>query len=62
MSGPVALKPWDLVERRLRAAAEADLVLALYNPASRSRDWHVAAARDVLLEVRAPETVVVLGR
>ena len=56
------LKPWDLVERRLRAAAEADLVLALYNPASRSRDWQVAAARDVLLEVRGPETVVVLGR
>ena len=56
------LKPWELVERRLRAAAEADLVLALYNPASRSRDWQVAAARDLLLEVRGPETVVVLGR
>jgi precorrin-2 C20-methyltransferase/precorrin-3B C17-methyltransferase len=56
------LKPWDLVERRLRAAAEADLVLAIYNPASRSRDWQVAAARDVLLEVRGPETVVVVGR
>jgi len=56
------LKPWELVERRLRAAAEADLVLALYNPASRSRDWQVAAARDLLLEVRAPETVVVVGR
>lgn len=56
------LKPWELVERRLRAAAEADLVLALYNPASRSRDWQVAAARDLLLEVRTPETVVVVGR
>ena len=56
------LKPWELVERRLRAAAEADLVLALYNPASRSRDWQVGAARDVLLEVRGPETVVVVGR
>ncbi|MGI3779540.1 MAG: precorrin-3B C(17)-methyltransferase, partial [Janthinobacterium lividum] len=56
------LKPWELVERRLRAAAEADLVLALYNPASRSRDWQVAATRDLLLEVRGPETVVVLGR
>jgi precorrin-2 C20-methyltransferase / precorrin-3B C17-methyltransferase len=56
------LKPWELVARRLRAAAEADLVLALYNPASRSRDWQVAAARDLLLEVRGPETVVVVGR
>jgi precorrin-2 C20-methyltransferase / precorrin-3B C17-methyltransferase len=56
------LKPWELVARRLRAAAEADLVLALYNPASRSRDWQVGAMRDVLLEVRGPETVVVVGR
>lgn len=56
------LKPWALVERRLRAAAEADLVLAIYNPASRSRDWQVGAARDVLLEVRGPDTVVVVGR
>ncbi len=56
------LKPWDLVARRLRAAAEADLVLALYNPASRSRDWQVAATRDLLLEVRGPRTVVVVGR
>ena len=56
------LKPWELVERRLRAAAGADLVLALYNPASRSRDWQVRAARDLLLEVRGPATVVVLGR
>ena len=56
------LKPWDLVARRLRAAAEADFVLALYNPASRSRTWQVAATRELLLEVRGPETVVVLGR
>jgi precorrin-2 C20-methyltransferase/precorrin-3B C17-methyltransferase len=56
------LKPWPLIERRLRAVAEADLVLAVYNPASRSRDWQVAAARDLLLEVRGPGTVVVVGR
>ena len=56
------LKPWPLIEQRLRAVAEADLVLAVYNPASRSRDWQVAAARDLLLEVRGPETVVVVGR
>ena len=31
------LKPWSVVEHRLRAIAEADLVLAIYNPASRSR-------------------------
>ncbi|MCH1865534.1 precorrin-2 C(20)-methyltransferase [Nocardioides sp. CFH 31398] len=56
------LKPWSLVERRLRAVAEADLVLAVYNPASRSRTDQVAKACAVLGEVRAPDTVVVVGR
>ncbi|MFI0418993.1 precorrin-3B C(17)-methyltransferase [Spongiactinospora sp. 9N601] len=56
------LKPWEVVARRITAAAAADLVLAIYNPASRSRTWQVAAARDLLLEHRAPETPVVIGR
>ncbi|MDH2416038.1 precorrin-2 C(20)-methyltransferase [Nocardioides sp. CER19] len=56
------LKPWPVVERRLRAIAEADLVLAIYNPASRSRTAQISTARDVLLEHRKPDTVVVVGR
>ncbi|MEV0753475.1 precorrin-2 C(20)-methyltransferase [Streptosporangium sp. NPDC050280] len=56
------LKPWEVVAERISAAAKADLVLALYNPASKSRTWQVAAARDLLLEHRAPETPVVVGR
>ena len=56
------LKPWDVIAARLTAAAAADLVLAIYNPASRSRTWQVAAARDLLLEHRSPDTPVVLGR
>jgi precorrin-2 C20-methyltransferase/precorrin-3B C17-methyltransferase len=56
------LKPWAVIERRLRAAAEADLVLAIYNPASRSRTGQVAVARRVLLEHRRPGTVVIIGR
>ncbi|GGK89632.1 precorrin-3B C(17)-methyltransferase [Planomonospora parontospora subsp. parontospora] len=56
------LKPWEVVAERISAAARADLVLAIYNPASRSRTWQVAAARDLLLEHRAPETPVVVGR
>lgn len=56
------LKPWAVVERRLRAIAGADLVLALYNPASRSRTEQIATARDVLLQHRSPGTVVVVGR
>jgi precorrin-2 C20-methyltransferase/precorrin-3B C17-methyltransferase len=56
------LKPWEVVAARLTAAATADLVLAIYNPASRTRTWQVAAARDLLLEHRAPDTPVVVGR
>ncbi|MFC4586071.1 precorrin-2 C(20)-methyltransferase [Sphaerisporangium corydalis] len=56
------LKPWDVIAARVTAAARADLVLAIYNPASRSRTWQVAAARDLLLEHRDPETPVVIGR
>ncbi|MBO3749640.1 precorrin-2 C(20)-methyltransferase [Streptosporangiaceae bacterium NEAU-GS5] len=56
------LKPWDVVAARISAAAQADLVLAVYNPASRTRTWQVAAARDLLLAHRSPDTPVVIGR
>ncbi|WP_332663033.1 precorrin-2 C(20)-methyltransferase [Aeromicrobium sp.] len=56
------LKPWALIEKRLRAVAEADLVLGIYNPASRSRTTQVADAQRVLLDHRAGDTVVVVGR
>ncbi|WP_043623274.1 precorrin-2 C(20)-methyltransferase [Nonomuraea candida] len=56
------LKPWEVVAERLAAAARADLVLAIYNPASRSRTWQLGAARDLLLEHRDPATPVVIGR
>ncbi|MEU8276863.1 precorrin-2 C(20)-methyltransferase [Microbispora bryophytorum] len=56
------LKPWEVVAGRISAAARADLVLAIYNPASKTRTWQVAAARDLLLEHRDPATPVVVGR
>ncbi|BBZ13539.1 precorrin-2 C(20)-methyltransferase [Mycobacterium branderi] len=56
------LKPWDVIATRLSAAAAADMVLAIYNPASKSRTWQVAAMRDLLLEHRDPGTPVVIGR
>lgn len=56
------LKPWSVIEARLRAIAEADLVLAIYNPASRSRPDQIAVARKVLLEHRSADTVVTIGR
>jgi precorrin-2 C20-methyltransferase/precorrin-3B C17-methyltransferase len=56
------LKPWEIIEKRLDAAGAADLVLALYNPASRSRTTQLADARTVLLRHRAPSTPVVVAR
>jgi precorrin-2 C20-methyltransferase/precorrin-3B C17-methyltransferase len=56
------LKPWEIIASRVKAAAEADLVLAIYNPASKSRTWQVSAMRDLLLEYREPSTPVVIGR
>lgn len=56
------LKPWEVIERRLAAAAEADLVLAVYNPASRARTTQVAEMRATLLRYRPTSTVVVVGR
>ncbi|WP_199430472.1 precorrin-2 C(20)-methyltransferase [Qaidamihabitans albus] len=56
------LKPWEVIERRLAAAAEADLAVAIYNPASRSRTTQLALAREVLLRHREPATPVVIAR
>ncbi len=56
------LKPWDVVAERLDAAAAADLVIALYNPASRTRRQQLEDARTILLRHRKPDTPVVVGR
>lgn len=56
------LKPLDVVRDRVRAAAAADLVLALYNPASRERTWQVGVIRDDLLALRPATTPVVVAR
>lgn len=56
------LKPWDVVAQRISAVAAADMAIAVYNPASKTRTWQVAAMRDLVLEHRKPDTPVVLGR
>ncbi|MEV5354726.1 precorrin-3B C(17)-methyltransferase [Streptomyces sp. NPDC052693] len=50
--------PWEVIERRVRAAAEADLVVTFYNPRSRGRDWQLPKALAILAEHRAPATPV----
>ncbi|KKE99775.1 precorrin-2 C(20)-methyltransferase [Mycolicibacterium obuense] len=56
------LKPWEIIAARLDAAARADMVLAIYNPASKTRTWQVGAMRDLLLAHRDAGTPVVIGR
>jgi precorrin-3B C17-methyltransferase len=52
------LTPWHAIERRLRAAAEGDFVVTLYNPRSRGRDWQLQAAAEILSQARPPDTPV----
>jgi cobalt-precorrin 5A hydrolase/precorrin-3B C17-methyltransferase len=56
------LTPWDVIERRLKAAAEGGFVVSFYNPVSRRRRTQLAQARDILLTHRRPDTPVVLAR
>ncbi|MER7441237.1 precorrin-3B C(17)-methyltransferase [Micromonospora avicenniae] len=50
--------PWEVIERRLTAAAEGDFVVLLYNPRSRARDWQLGAALKILGRHRPPSTPV----
>jgi precorrin-3B C17-methyltransferase len=52
------LTPWDIIEKRLELAAEADFVIALYNPKSKKRDWQLGKAREILLKSREGSTPV----
>jgi precorrin-3B C17-methyltransferase len=56
------LKPWEMIERRLDAAAGAGFVLALYNPLSRARPWQLGTAFARLRRHLAGSTPVVFGR
>lgn len=56
------LKPWELIERRLDAAAGAGLVIALYNPVSRARPWQLGKALERLRRHLPPATPVIFGR
>jgi precorrin-3B C17-methyltransferase len=56
------LKPWAIVERRLRAACEGDFVIALYNPASQARPKRITEAFDLLRAMKAPTTPVAFAR
>jgi cobalt-precorrin 5A hydrolase/precorrin-3B C17-methyltransferase len=56
------LTPWPAIETRLKAAAAADFVVALYNPRSQRRRDQLVAAKAIFLEHRPPDTPVLLAR
>lgn len=56
------LKSWSTIERRLIAAAEADFVIALYNPASKARPHQLGQAFELLRRLKAAETPVLMIR
>ncbi|MEM8749626.1 MAG: precorrin-3B C(17)-methyltransferase [Pseudomonadota bacterium] len=55
------LTPWDMIQKRVQGAAQADFVIAFYNPVSRRRRTQLAYARDVLLQHRPGDTPVILA-
>lgn len=56
------LKPWEVIVNRITAAVDADLVVAVYNPGSASRNHQVADLRELLLQLVSPDRVVLVGR
>ena len=56
------LKPWSVIEQRLRAAALGDFVMALYNPASKARPRLIHDAFALLRELKPAETIVGFAR
>lgn len=52
------MTPWEVIERRIRAAAVADFVTAVYNPRSHERYWQLYRLRELFLEVRRADTPV----
>jgi precorrin-3B C17-methyltransferase len=55
------LKPWDLVLKRLEAAASGDFIIVLYNPASKARPWQLGDALRLIARHRAGPTPVIFA-
>jgi precorrin-3B C17-methyltransferase len=56
------LKPWALIERRLRLAAQADFAMAFYNPRSKARPEGFARALGILREECGPDRPILFAR
>ena len=56
------LKPWDLVEHRLRLAAQADFAMGFYNPRSASRPHQFARVLEILRQECGPDRLIIFAR
>jgi precorrin-3B C17-methyltransferase len=56
------LTPWEVIEKRIGAAASADFVIVIYNPKSRGRPEHIMKARDIIRKSRSGDTPVGIVR
>ena len=56
------MTPWEVIEKRLRLAAEGDFVVALYNPKSQKRTWQIEKVQEIFLNCRKKETPVGIVR
>ena len=56
------LTPWEVIERRVEAAAWGDFVIGFYNPRSRTRDWQLQKAVDILRKHRTDQTPIAVAR
>ena len=56
------MTPWEVITKRLAAAAAADFVICLYNPRSKGRPHHLRQAVDIILKYKSPATVVGVGK
>ena len=52
------LTPWEIIEKRVKYAAEADFVIVLYNPMSSQRDWQLKKTSEIILRHKSPNTPV----
>ena len=52
------MTPWEVIERRIKAAATADFVIAVYNPKSHGRYWQLYRLQELLLKQRSADTPV----
>lgn len=51
------LTPWEVIEKRIRSAADADLIIALYNPSSKKRKTYLKKACQMILEYKSEDTI-----